>query len=344
MHKHQIKKYAKQSIEKKLSKLSLKEELLLLREENKRLLRQHSIDNHQIAHILHLSKSSSKIHKIKASEKNKGGEAAACLILSDAHIEETVLSSTTNNLNEYNIDIAKNSLDAFFVNGVRLFDICKKDIQINNIILAILGDNITGYIHEDYLEANSLSPTQASLQILEMLRSGIAFIKKNTDAHITVVAKYGNHSRTTDKFRIVTAHQNNYEWMVYQILKEELLNDSRVTFVAEDGYLTYLDVLGYTIRFHHGNAIRFEGGVGGLTIPANKAIAQWDRERKANLDVFGHHHTLMLDGGKFVCNGSIIGYNNFGIFKKFAYEPPRQAFFLIDKERGKTICAPIEIR
>lgn len=71
-----------------------------------------------------------------------------------------------------------------------------------------------------------------------------------------------------------------------------------------------------------------------------KAIAAWDRSIRADLDVFGHYHTAM-DGGKFVSNGSLIGYNAFAVAIKAPFEKPKQMTFLIDKKRGKTIVAPI---
>ena len=116
--------------------------------------------------------------------------------------------------------------------------------------------------------------------------------------------------------------------------------DPRVKFIIEDSYHTYLDILGMTVRFHHGHDIRYQGGVGGLTIPVNKAIAQWNKGKKANLDVFGHWHTR-FDGGNFICNGSLIGYNAYAISIKASYEKPTQVFFLIDRKRGKTLMAPI---
>jgi len=47
------------------------------------------------------------------------------------------------------------------------------------------------------------------------------------------------------------------------------------------------------------------------------------------------------DGGNFICNGSLIGYNAFALSIKADYEKPKQAFFLVDKKRGKSIVAPI---
>jgi hypothetical protein len=40
-------------------------------------------------------------------------------------------------------------------------------------------------------------------------------------------------------------------------------------------------------------------------------------------------------------NGSLVGYNAFALSIKAGFEPPKQAFFLIDKSVGKTVVTPI---
>jgi hypothetical protein len=72
----------------------------------------------------------------------------------------------------------------------------------------------------------------------------------------------------------------------------------------------------------------------------NKAVAQWNKLRHVQLDVCGHFHQL-LDGGNWIVNGSLVGYSAFALSIKAGYEPPQQAFFLIDKTVGKTLVCPI---
>ena len=85
---------------------------------------------------------------------------------------------------------------------------------------------------------------------------------------------------------------------------------------------------------HHG------GGIGGVSIPAYKKISQWQRAKYADLDIFGHLHQ-MKDGGNFLLNGSMIGYNAFAVRIGADYEQPKQTFVLINKKRGKTLVCPI---
>ena len=269
-------------------------------------------------------------------------EATAFMLAGDWHSEERVDLDSVNGLNEYNLDIATQRVKRFFQHGLRLIEIERNGVKIDNLVLALLGDFFSGYIKDELIEDNFLSPTEAILFNLNLLSSGITFLlREGKFKHIYVPCSYGNHTRTKkERKQYSTEYKNNFEWLMYKFLEREFDNDKRVTFKIANSYLNYIKVYGYDIRIHHGDGTKFWGGVGGLTIPVNKAIAQWNKSHKAYLDVFGHFHTK-FDGGNFVCNGSLIGYNAYAIEKKYSYEPPQQMLFLLDKKRGKTITTPI---
>jgi hypothetical protein len=146
----------------------------------------------------------------------------------------------------------------------------------------------------------------------------------------------------TQEQRIATESGNSLEQYMYFNLRDLFAHEPRVKFQIAEGYHSYIDVFGsYKIRFHHGHNIRYAGGVGGITIPVNKSINEWNKLNPVRLDCFGHFHQR-VDGGNFVCNGSIIGYNAYATSIKAAYERPAQMFFLINKKfNEKTIAAPI---
>jgi hypothetical protein len=127
---------------------------------------------------------------------------------------------------------------------------------------------------------------------------------------------------------------------MYHHLAAYFRNEPRVTFIIPDGPHSYLTVYNDTIRFQHGHMVKYGGGVGGIYIPVHKAIAQWNQAKAATLDVFGHFHQSR-DGGNFICNGSLIGYNSFALSIKASYERPKQTLFLLDSKYGRTFTCPI---
>lgn len=267
-------------------------------------------------------------------------EAVAVVLASDFHLEEIVKPETVNGLNKFNLSIAEERSKQFFQNALKLLIKEQKNAKIDTLVLALLGDFISSNIHEELLENCSLRPIEAIIFAENLLIGGIEFLLENSDVKIIIPCHVGNHTRITKKIHISTEKGNSLETFMYHHIRNYFKDNPRVEFHISDGYLSYLTVYNYTIRFHHGHAVKYGGGVGGLTIPVNKAIAQWQKLKHADLDCFGHFHQF-FDGGNFICNGSLIGYNSFAVMIKGGFEKPKQAFFLIDKKRGKTVVCPI---
>jgi len=295
-----------------------------------------------------LEKERSAVYRLKEKpqtvsivpEVPNGSEATAFMVASDWHYEETVKPEVVSGLNKYNLNIAHQRVVKFFTSGLRLYDLMRKDIKVKKIVLALLGDFITGNIHEEFLENCSLQPMDAILAVYEEIISGIDFILQNSDAELVIPCVSGNHPRITRQVHYSTESGNSLEYFMYRMIAKYYEKNRRVQVIVAKGYHCYLDVYGKVIRFHHGHAIRYAGGIGGITIPTNKAIAQWNKARHADFDVFGHFHQLK-DNGNWICNGSVIGYNAFALRIKADYETSRQSFFLFDRDRGKTITAPL---
>jgi hypothetical protein len=274
-------------------------------------------------------------------------EATAVVLASDWHVEETVDPKTINGKNTYNPSIAATRSEKFFKGVEWLINFSSSSgkgetgFVIKDLVLWLGGDMITGYIHDELIEANTLSPTEAILFCQSLLISGIDYLLANTELEkITVPCNYGNHGRTTAKRRIQTGAKNSFEWLMYHTLKQHYEKEERIEFIVADGPHLYLDVYKWTIRFHHGDDIRYWGGIGGLSTPLRKATDAWNEFRHADYTCVGHYHTFS-DFGTSVVNGSLIGYNAFALSIKARFEVPRQAFFLIDSKRGKIQTTPV---
>lgn len=279
--------------------------------------------------------------KIKIISDGKPSESVAVILCSDLHYEETVDPRTVDGLNEYNIKTAKERFHKVFQNGLKLIEMSRSKSNIKKLVLWLGGDLISGYIHEELVENNAMSPIEASIDVYKLCVSAIDFLIEAGDFdEMVIVTSVGNHSRTTEKIRISTCVENNYEWLIYNFLSSHYEKSDIIKFKLSRGYFNYLDIYDYTVRFHHGNFIRYSGGVGGISIPINKAIAQWNQGKYADLDVFGHWHQR-LSSKNFVVNGSIIGYGPYSLSIKAAFEKPQQSFFLVHPTWGKTVEAPI---
>lgn len=267
-------------------------------------------------------------------------EGTVVAVASDWHMEENV-GAEVGGLNTFNIEIAKQRATRFFQSTLRLTRLLQQDIHIERLLLPLLGDFITNQIHgAENAEINEELPTHAVMTAAGTIISGIEFLLEHSTLEINAICHSGNHARTSLKTRFSAENGHSLEYLMFLHLAAYFRSEPRVTFLIPPGMHSYVDIYGTTIRLHHGHAIKYGGGVGGIYIPTNKAIAQWNKARHADLDVFGHFHQLR-DGGNFICNGSLIGWNAFAQSIKADFEKPKQALFLMDKRRGRTCTWPI---
>lgn len=281
-----------------------------------------------------------KIDHIKPKKGDNESEATCFWIASDWHVEENVDPKVVLGLNEYNMAIAKERSEAYFRTGLRITDILARDIAIDTIVIALLGDFITNDIHDELVEINEVGPMHAAIYAQNLIASGIQYVLDNSKYNLIIQCHSGNHGRTTKTSQMSTENAHSLEYFMYVYLRDYFRNNKRVIFNIADGFMSYLDVYDYKVRFLHGHTVKYGGGIGGMTIPINKAIAGWDSTGHADLTVMGHFHKYG-DGGNWLTNGSMIGYNGYALSIKASFEKPKQALFLIDKKRGKTMTCPI---
>ena len=267
--------------------LKKSEERRRLAEENLKHAEQQLAEANLRQEHLDLLNREPNVRSVSYKKTKPTGHASAIVVWNDWHVEELVDSKTVNGLNEYNLQLAEKRFLKSLEKTILLLESARTISKIDHLVLGLLGDHITGYIHEELVESNLLSPTDALLLCHDLIATGIKFLLKEAK-------------------------------------------------VAGVGYHNLLEVQGKLVRFHHGDAIKYGGGVGGLTIPTLKAIAQWDRAQRADLDIFGHYHQFLFHK-KFVCCNCMIGYNAYALKIKADHSDPSQTFIVMDKSRPSPV-------
>jgi hypothetical protein len=280
-----------------------------------------------------------KIETDLSSGKHTG---VAVVQLSDWHFEERVDPLTINGMNEYNLEIANLRWNKCIQNTVKLLRKERGAITIDTMVLWLGGDFITGYIHEELEEGNYLSPTEATRFAKEKIIVAIKFLLEHGDLKkIVIPCNFGNHGRTNKKPRVSTGYKNSYEWMMFKDVEDYFKHESRVEFIIPNGLFAYIDIMGWVGRFWHGDSIKYQGGIGGLTIPLIKAIQRYDQQQKADYNFMGHYHQFWQATKNCIVNGSGIGFSAYAQRIGASPEDPVQAFSIIDQKYGLTIRCPI---
>lgn len=268
----------------------------------------------------------------RAKSAGRRPEATAILVCSDWHVEEYVDPATNVPGNEYTLDIADRRIKQLVQRASMLIEHEKQLTNIRRVVVATLGDYITGHIHDDLVETTQLAPLAATRWAGERIGGVIDAMAEI--APVLVPTCSGNHGRTTHKPRIATENEHSFEQHLY-LTMAAAEKRKHVQWQVGAGYLNIVDLDGFLVRFHHGHAIRFGGGVGGLTIPANKAIANWNIGRRVHLDVFGHWHCFSWLPYRFVANGCLIGHNAFADRIKAEFQPPSQSLIIVDHDHNR---------
>jgi hypothetical protein len=285
--------------------------------------------------------------RILAGERTSGlREMTAVVLASDWHVEEPVEAESVAHCNEYNLTVADLRIRRFF-NGI-IWNIehqrASKRLMIRDLVLWLGGDLITGFIHPELVESNELSPTVATRWIQTRLRDGLATLLERCKLdRIVVPCSYGNHGRTTEKRRVSTGYANSFEWLMYHNLSDAFTSDKRVQFEITNSPHQYVQVYDKILHFHHGDEVKYQGGVGGVAIPLLKRVASWDSVRTAHIHHVGHFHQLR-DFGNAVVNGSLIGYGPFSQSIGARFELAQQGMYFIDSKMGRCQSTPLWVQ
>lgn len=261
-----------------------------------------------------------------------GGSKYAIALFSDAHIEETVNPDSVLGLNEYNIKIAEERIQKYFVNLVNALN----EDNVENLIFASLGDTISSFIHDELAQNNSLTPIEATFKAQSLIYSGLEYIVENSSVrHIKFIGIVGNHSRTTKKIQHSNGYAMSYEWLMYKNIEKQIqlaglpieveIPRSEIAIVQTTDGKKYMFMHGFQIK-SSGN-----GTVCGLYPALNRLSLKLDRNFHQDKIYLGHFHSCISIPNATV-NGSIIGFNAYSLSNGFSYEEPAQMYELFNQD------------
>jgi len=261
----------------------------------------------------------------------------AVALFSDAHIEETVNANSVLGLNRYNIEIAEERIQKYFVNLVN----CINVDEVDELIFASLGDTISGYIHEELAECNGLSPIEATYKAQSLIYSGLEYICNNTKlSSIKFIGIVGNHSRTTKKIHHSNGFKLSYEWLMYKNIEEHCkMSGLPIEFAIPESEVAVVNTPdNKKFIFAHGFQIKTSGTgtVCGIYPALNRLSMKWRQVFSQDRVFIGHFHQWVSISNAVV-NGSIIGYNPYALSNGMAFEEPCQYYCVYDEEMGEML-------
>jgi hypothetical protein len=329
-------------VQKDIEIRQLRDKTRILERDRNRLIGMIDAEQERLKVALQIQTDKLQIPTIDRSPSKDGkNQSVPVMLCSDWHCGGVVRPSSVNNLNEYDVGIFHDRAQALFRNTLKVVNMVRSSSTVNEIVVWLGGDLIDNWLHPEQIQEQELSPTQQIIECERAIVAALNYLLEHGDfERIIVPCSHGNHGRTTQKMQAGNSHATSYEWLMYQSLQRHFRNEPRITWHIAEGNALYLEVLGKMLRFHHGDACKYQGGIGGLTIPLTKWIHRADQAIRADHTFQGHFHSAHCNPTLTV-NGSLIGPTPYGMKLGFPPEPPQQVMRFIDSARGFTIAAPI---
>lgn len=286
-----------------------------------------------------------KVPKWMASKKKaKKHHGTAVLMLSDLHLDEVVELDQMDGMNEYNREIAEKRLRAVVDNAIEVIQRYVSGLEIDGIVVPLLGDIVTGDIHEELANTNETAVPATIVHWVPLLAAALRMLADQF-GKVYVPCVAGNHDRTTKKTPTKRRMESSYSWIIYSWLADTLRDDPRITFGISTSPEQVISIYETRFLLVHGDAFRSSGGVGGLYPSLLKYLLRkhhlYSQVRQDfHYALLGHWHQLLW-GQDFVVNGSLKGYDNYAKEYGFGYEVPQQALFIVTPEHGITQRMPV---
>lgn len=275
---------------------------------------------------------------------DKGGQQEAIILpLSDIHMGEVVKLATMGGRNSYDVEIAKKRLERYFNIVIKLATKHWSGPKPGAIYLVLMGDMVSGEIHEELAKTNELLALPAVRVLAECLAAGVELLTKTfPNIPINIISVPGNHGRTTKKPESKDYAVNSYDtltaWLLESWAKAKGLKG--VTFSAPASGDALVNILGWNVLFTHGDRIGSRGGQG-FVGPANTATRGMKKlvedflaeGQVVDCVVMGHFHTPMQLEYGFV-NGSVPGPTEYSRTGRMKSHPASQWMLSVHPTRG----------
>ena len=240
----------------------------------------------------------------------------AALLLSDIHAEESVVKADVGETNEFNWDILTKRLEYLF----NTFTCGSRGEK--RAIVFILGDVISGVIH-DILEG-TVKPTAEAVHDLADLIAEQLLVAQKVYGNIEVLICSGNHERLTDRIKS-NSKGFDFGYLFGQILKAKVSGNKNIDVeISTTGHVS-VKVGDIVIGGMHGDLYR------GTPSEARSVRVIQGFKNVLGVDVNhilqGHVHQFQVYNtyaGTYICNGSVIGSNAYGVTNGFLALRPNQ--------------------
>ena len=282
-----------------------------------------------------------KSAKSSNSSQRRGDTAQVVIApLSDLHIGDNVDLEQMSGLNSYVIDIFNRRLYGWTTQLLNLVELRRNVAPVNELIIPMLGDMVSGDIHEELARTNIDNCMQQMIRGANLIAQAIMFLAPHF-SKISIPCVVGNHGRMTRKPPMKDKYMD-WDYMLYQWVAAYLRNQKHITFSIPKAFINTFEVGNSSILILHGDSISGAGsnqaitkGVTGLraflqfrtTLEDALLSSQEDMITQFDSVLMGHFHRIeeidIGTGAIHIC-GTMKGGDEFAAQRLHAITKPKQ--------------------
>lgn len=281
--------------------------------------------------------------------KSKSNAGVPTLMCSDWHWGEVVQLERIDNLNEYNLAIAKERAARTFETSMEVLFHHQSGMSYEAMVLSLAGDMFSGIIHDELRATNDKPIHDCLVDLTETLANAIVMMAGEFPG-IYVPAVAGNHGRIDLKPTSKNASVDNYDYLLYKmvelLVRSKMGDKCNVDFdIAPSLDLNYAV---YSTRYllTHGDQLNSSTNSDDFWASMMKMAARKnERSARGSQGPFdymtvGHFHKYGTVGNILV-NGSLKGYCEWVYKKNYSFERPTQALWITHPDHKITSHIPI---
>jgi len=268
------------------------------------------------------------------------GEHAQTVVapLSDTHIGESVNSEQMVGLNTYDFSVFNQRLYGWANQLLNLTNYRRNIAQVDNLIVPMLGDMISGDIHEELARSNIANCMEQMIRGANLIAQALMYLSPHFKS-IHVPCVVGNHGRMTRKPPMKDKYMD-WDYMLYQWVASFCREQKNLTFDIPKSFINTFNVYNNEILIMHGDSISGAGsnmsisraitslrGVLQYQKNLNSEVGQNNKVLQFDSAIIGHFHRIDeidIGTGELHIAGCMKGPDEFALQRLHAATKPKQ--------------------
>ena len=208
-----------------------------------------------------------KVKPIKYTKPTgkRRGESTQTVVapLTDTHIGEDVDYQQMAGLNSYSFEIFNNRLSGWADQVLNLVELRRASVPIDDLIVPMLGDMISGDIHDELIKTNQDNVMGQMIRGANLIAQALMSFAPHFKT-ITVPCVVGNHGRMTRKPPMKDKYMD-WDYMLYQWVAAFCKHQTNIKFQINTSYMNIFQVYDKNVLIMHGDSASGAGSIATIT-------------------------------------------------------------------------------